>query len=351
MRAAKKLSIALVSLLVVLVAGELATRFFEPGPFTLMDRNPYLPRWGFAHVHRPGFRGSWDGTWYETNSLGMRGPEMPRPWPEEDLRVVALGDSCTFGKGVDEADCFPRKLEALLRERVGGRRGAVVANLGVNGFGPHQYEFLFRARGRALVPDIVIVGCNINDFPNPVKAVDHAVYQGRGNLRAMLPTGMRELAGKLALGRFLRHAYYQWNRDRFNARSDELAARARPPEGEQRVLLEERLGCLRKLVAGGGAAGAEPLLFIFPYEAQVVGETYDSSPIDVVRELAAEVDAPFVDMIATFRAEAARRPGEPLFLFGDRYHPSARGYRLVAENLFEAIETRGWLEEGAGSGR
>ena len=35
-------------------------------------------------------------------------------------------------------------------------------------------------------PDLVIVGYNINDFPNVVKQVDAQVFQGQGNLRARL---------------------------------------------------------------------------------------------------------------------------------------------------------------------
>ena len=46
----------------------------EPGPFTFTDENPYLADEVLRHKHRPGFRGHWEGTWFEINSLGMRGP-------------------------------------------------------------------------------------------------------------------------------------------------------------------------------------------------------------------------------------------------------------------------------------
>ena len=131
----RKLGLSAASLLVLFLVGELVTRGLEPGPFSLLDRNPYVdhPEDRRIHRHAPNFVGRWDGTWYETSARGLRGPDPEPSFAEDELRVVALGDSCTFGKGVNEEDTWPRQLEGLLAEAAPERRVAVW-NLGHNGY-------------------------------------------------------------------------------------------------------------------------------------------------------------------------------------------------------------------------
>ena len=130
-RLAKRLGLSLGSLVVAVAATELVVRATEPGPYSLFDRNPYVDSEVDDHVrHRPDFVGRWDGTWYVTDRRGFRGPEREPTFAEDELRVACVGDSCTFGKGVLEEACWPRQLEARLRE---GGRNAGVFNLGING--------------------------------------------------------------------------------------------------------------------------------------------------------------------------------------------------------------------------
>ena len=58
-----------------------------------------------------------------TNSLGLRGPEIDSP--KKHLRVLCLGDSVTFGWGVEEQNAYP----ALLQQKI----MAEVINAGVPG--------------------------------------------------------------------------------------------------------------------------------------------------------------------------------------------------------------------------
>ena len=89
----KRGAVATASLLGFLVLAEIIARAAEPGPFTLYDSYPYEKDERYQHsVHQRGFRGFFDGSWYEINSRGMRGPEL-EPWASE-YRVLCLGDSC-----------------------------------------------------------------------------------------------------------------------------------------------------------------------------------------------------------------------------------------------------------------
>ena len=62
---------------------------------------------------------------------GYRGPEIDRSHAR--FRILAIGDSCTFGTAFGESYPYPRVLEAELRRR---GRDVEVINAGVEGYGP-----------------------------------------------------------------------------------------------------------------------------------------------------------------------------------------------------------------------
>jgi lysophospholipase L1-like esterase len=97
-----------------------------------------------------------------TNALGFREPRLPATKPAGTYRIVALGDSFTQGYGVDEADAYPRRLEALLGAR-GSHRRVEVVNLGVPGTSPRDYLAHLGDPGLAYHPDLVLVGVMAND--------------------------------------------------------------------------------------------------------------------------------------------------------------------------------------------
>src|SRR5688572_27718231 len=178
----RKLSLSALAGAVMLVGAEVVARIAEPGPFTFFDRSPYELHDELHHVHRKNFRGAWDGSYYQTNSRGWRGPEFEPSFAPGELRVVALGDSCTFGKAVEDGDTWPRQLESLLREDMDGARSVMVANLGVNGYAGKDYVNAYLSQAADTKPQIVIIGYNINDFPNVVRQVDAQVFHNDRNL-------------------------------------------------------------------------------------------------------------------------------------------------------------------------
>ena len=95
------------------------------------------------------------------NALGFRERRLPSPKPPGVLRVIALGDSFTQGYGVAEHDAWPRRLEAVLDARDGGRHEVV--NLGVPGANPRDYVGHLQDPGLAYEPDMVIVTVMAND--------------------------------------------------------------------------------------------------------------------------------------------------------------------------------------------
>jgi hypothetical protein len=106
-----------------------------------------------------------------TNAAGFRGGALPGPKPAGVYRIVALGDSFTFGFGVRERQAWPARLAEQLNRRLGAEPRVEVVNLGVPGAGPRDYLWHLAHTGLALDPDLVLVGIFANDV-NDVYQLD-----------------------------------------------------------------------------------------------------------------------------------------------------------------------------------
>ena len=342
----RKLALSLVSMVVAVCLAEVVARLSEPGEFSLWDTHPYLPDAQLDHVHKRNFQGRWDGSWYETNSLGLRGGELRPTLTADEYRVLVLGDSCTFGKGVVEADCWPRQFERMLAERMPSGQRVLVANAGVNGYSPRQYLEVLRQRGGEFKPNLIVIGYNLNDFPNQTKAVDEVVHQGKGNLRAAIPYDLRNFLGRFALFRWLRATYYVMNRERDYAAAELMASKVKDQRQRDPARVAREVQRIDDIAAQANAMGARLCVFLFPYESLVYLDKYDSSAVDWLRGLCEERNIPFVSMVDEFRSLAhSQQPPLQLFLRGDRYHPNTRGYALVAKRVLAVVEAQGWLNK------
>lgn len=95
---------------------------------------------------------------------GTRGLHAFRPEkPEGTLRVLCLGDSFTFGFGVDDEHTYPEFLQKELEVRYPGRKIEVI-NAGLPLFGSLDAMDYFLQKGAALKPDVVIVQFFPNDL-------------------------------------------------------------------------------------------------------------------------------------------------------------------------------------------
>ncbi|MFT7169107.1 MAG: lysophospholipase L1-like esterase [Paracoccaceae bacterium] len=351
-RLAKKLGISAAALVLAGFGAELVLRGMEAGPFSFFDRYPYVESKPDIHVrHKPGFVGRWDSTWYEIDERGFRGKTDPLTFAPDELRVVCLGDSCTFGKGVEDRDTWPRQLESRLTGIVDGK--VVVFNLGLNGAHPRVYRQILEEHVDELKPNLILIGYNINDFPNTIRAVDEKVFDDR-KLRKIVPQSVRDAFGRLALYRKARAVYYDTQKARDWKVSEKVAAQA-AKDSEDGIavgassqvwdLQREYLSGIRDMA---NAIGADVQVFLFPYESQVFLDTYDRTPIETLSKVCGELDMSFFDLTGRFRSVARKEtPPRQLFIAGDRYHPNAEGYGVVADVVLEQLLSTGAVQ-GAG---
>ncbi len=133
------------------------------------------PEWERREIEVPGARRAvyWQGALHVYNSDGFRMLGSPRPKDPSVFRALVLGDSLTYGHGIDERFTYSRQLERQLR-----RSWRVeVVNAGISGA---QSEDVVRV-ARRLIPemqaDLVIYGVCLNDFlPSGVGEYDGSFH-------------------------------------------------------------------------------------------------------------------------------------------------------------------------------
>jgi len=99
-----------------------------------------------------------------TNSLGFRDLEFSLQKPDGQLRILALGDSFTYGQGVQLEDTWVQVLEGMLGERLSKPVEVMNGGFATGGHYPPQYVEWLREEGLAFSPDVVVIGLCLNDL-------------------------------------------------------------------------------------------------------------------------------------------------------------------------------------------
>jgi lysophospholipase L1-like esterase len=167
----------IVSILVSLAGVELVTRaVIDDGMNFDLEMWKYArdikrksPIQSLGHEHTPNTSGKFMGATVNINTMGLRDREYPQEKPQDGLRILMLGDSVTFGWGVEAVDTVAKKLEEKLNAGA-ENAGVEVINAGVGNYNTIQEVTYFLKRGARLNPDIVILNYFINDAePTPAR--------------------------------------------------------------------------------------------------------------------------------------------------------------------------------------
>ncbi|MDD5618461.1 MAG: GDSL-type esterase/lipase family protein [Candidatus Omnitrophica bacterium] len=121
-----------------------------------------------AYRLRKNYSGLFAGKPVRTNRFGHRDYDIPLEKPENTLRVLAVGDSITFGHGVLGEEAYPKQLENMLNSRIKEFRFNVI-NTATPGNLPFQ-EYYDLKRGLKFKPDIIIIQFTLNDVVRPSMA-------------------------------------------------------------------------------------------------------------------------------------------------------------------------------------
>jgi hypothetical protein len=102
---------------------------------------------------------------YWANAFGLNDVEFVAPKPQGRFRIMALGDSFTYGL-VSYPDAVMTRVEEALRARCSGM-DLDLLNFGIGGTGVWDYKLLFELAGPTYDPDLVLVNLYLgNDGPD-----------------------------------------------------------------------------------------------------------------------------------------------------------------------------------------
>ncbi len=227
--------------------------------------------------------------------------------PKTGLRILALGDSTTFGLGVEDRKTWPAMLQKRLRAK---GMDVEVVNAGVPGYTAFQGQRFMRERGFALQPDLVIVTFGFNDADS---------WGSRSDSETARVLELRRWERQLKHSRL------------YGGIRKLLHRRAAVGEGKSpaspRLTPQEFYLKMQDLVGDIRACGSEVVFVIWPYRNQIRFRTTEPWKYQKITHMLGKAEGvPVVNLVEPFiRADA------PLFV--DHVHTNAAGCRVVAEAL------------------
>jgi len=323
-----------ISLLAVL--GEVACRLFAP-----QTAQGTLPDWLLKMLQfsddmylgwelRPGV--------LDHNSAGMRGREITPQKRPGVWRIAMLGDSVTYGLGVDADQAFPSLLESQLNA-VGS--GAVeVLNCGVPGYNSFQEYTLLQRRVLEFEPDLVITTFTPDDVETTpvILNVGGSMCLFRNHFE-----GSRVFNNSIHWTVFRRSHLY-----RFLYKHAALAFAA--PEGRfaaGNLQPEVEWGNVRCMAESCAERQTQFLLVLSPWLLPYC-QPPDGTPsglsgpeefrryeqaFDEIRRLARQSHLQYLDLAPLYQEYAGKLKLQPL----DQEHLNPLGHRLVAQRLCEKL--------------
>ena len=328
------LALSLGSLLVTLLALEAAFRLLHIPVGTVQINRATIERSSNPRLQfelRPGGVARAEVE-YRINRLGLRGPETREAKPPGVRRVAVVGDSITFGYWVEEADAWPRQLQALLG---GQQAGVEVLNFGVPGFNLDQEIELVRSRVRDFGPDEVVVGFCLNDLEG-IFSYEYGLTVDRTSRRAsLLGRAYDELLSHSVLLSFVEYRLTELEaRRQFAEAKNPLGGKLyEEAVAEQRAALKGRFDVLAALLKPRGIRG---LVAVFP----TFGNRFANYPH---RDLHAAISAAARDAgLEVVDLLDCLSPYDYRDLRVDVVHPSPLGHRVAAHAVRDALCSDGW---------
>jgi lysophospholipase L1-like esterase len=349
----RRAALALVGLAVALVALEFGLRAAGWGRKASRYLDPDVGVRFYGNQRHDAFGRDGPLVSFSVNQEGLRGPWYEGSGPPDVLRVLCLGDSFTFGWGVEDDQAYPWQLQGLLEAELGSGK-AQVANFGSPIFNTVSERAIYAKLARGKRWDAMFLGWYPNDIQPAsydMRFTDHWVFHALAGtaLLEFFHYRVREHIPWFEVERssqdIERVLLYQENFARIEADPDDELGRS---------FWEAGMTQLRGLIADVRGDGTRAAVILFPTNPQVTalrealarsgaeGEALLAGPLAApqrrVRAELAAMDVPVIDLLRPL----AECPQDP---FGevDNGHLNALGYRITAEHALGVLERFGLL--------
>lgn len=322
-RARRELLLLGISSVAAVGLAEVLVRFVDPlgiGYYAEMKRyrQAQIPDRDLLYKHPAHWSAVLQGVSVSTNEYGFRDGAIGAKRPGE-LRILTLGDSITFGWGVDESRTFPRRLEGILGDAL--NRPVRIVNAAVAGYNTEQEYEVLRRYYDVLAPDAVILVVVSND--DEIAVPPESRPTKREERDRSPPEVLTELRNQVWLYRIIHHLqlYGRYN-DQPVPDSEGWRRALAAYESYGKFCEIRRLACVTFFHRMYTSPKNEVLVRAFAQVAQRHGWT-------------------FHDTRSWF---PARNDAKPLINSIVDTHPNAEGHRIIAENqakvLIEILQHR-----------
>lgn len=265
----------------------------------------------------------------QTNSAGLRNDAEI---DDDAIRILAIGDSFTYGMYVHNHETFPARLEERLREL---GENVQVLNAGVPGYTISDSLDYLREKGLALEPDVVILGEYTNDvfdfYPPMREVMARSVLLQTAAHPVEISPAEKFLKENVALYTALQRLRAQYGQAQIEAQVNRVTPTVpglqqvyqditflRPQDYPDEWAAYER--ALREMIALLRERGIPLVITLFPDVAQLpAGSTLPDVPQQALARIAEDTGTPFIDMLPVFR-----EVGDVQSLYLMYYNPNAQ---------------------------
>ncbi len=271
--------------------------------------------------------------YYKLNSWGFRDRERQKAKPNGAFRILALGDSFTFGAGIKfKEDLYTALLEEKLNRAGDHSLHFEVINTGIKGLGTAQQQQYLREKGLALDPDLVVVGHVLNDAETP--ELKREIEQ-RSRSGTFLPARYHQilssysftyyLARRNLLGILQRFSDSGTGLTGYDAYLDDLY------RGDNLEAFKDVVAALAKTLEDHGL----PVLWVsFPRMPHVREVPYPFAHVtEILEDIALQNDFRFIDLLPPILESDAER----LTVSAWDGHPNEIIHAIAAEEIYERL--------------
>ncbi len=347
----KNFMLMLTSLFVCLAALEITVRVW----------NPNIAQRGMKQIHESSRFLGWDlipdtsgvgslGEYYRINASGFRGPDAVGDKQPGKLRIMVIGDSFTFGMGVNHEDAYPTQLEKILNRK---KRPSEVINCGVVAHDMWQHNQMLLRKALPHRPDLVILGLFLDDIRGSAPPFSGAegsplespfeVWERHGFMSRFSLWNVLKNVNILIEYKYRSHRGFTYVK-RIEERKKTIGP-SNPTNEYYRIMtgkLEQRkysefAAALEWFVEMVREAGAEALVVMIPDSVQL--NEPDLQEVNrFVERMCGEIRVPFVDVTPFLEPG-----GESLYLFPFDAHNNPKGLRVIATVIADKIIELGIL--------
>lgn len=272
------------------------------------------------------------------NSLGFRDEEFPKTKPDDEFRILVLGDSITFADYLELDDIYLKVTQNILNQTSPKKKIRII-NAGVGDVGIREEMNILETQGLSIQPDIVLIEYYLNDSRPPWGFAQEIGKKGWFRQYSVLIDTiykhllLRNMIHQKGIDRFywLGASSWHWDTDRniflrFIDASKLDWGSAWDPDS-WKIFDEE----YKKLQILSQKYNFKVLIVAFPVLYQAYSEFLEDFPQTTLKQKTRDYNFYYLDLLPTLRKHT------DTLLFFDQAHPTIETNKLIGETLADFL--------------